>query len=139
MYQHQRVSDRFDVIDLDPYGSPAPFLDSAVQAVSEGGEVGLVQGAGAGRGVCGGSSLPSLSPRRAAVRDLHGHGRAGGEQWGNVLQQVRGHGRQEPGLPRDGEGPSTPPTPDLLSFLRAARASPLPRWWHKHTSNWQRS
>lgn len=37
MYQHQRVSDRFDVIDLDPYGSPAPFLDSAVQAVSEGG------------------------------------------------------------------------------------------------------
>ncbi|XP_008156142.2 tRNA (guanine(26)-N(2))-dimethyltransferase [Eptesicus fuscus] len=37
MYQHQRVSDRFDVIDLDPYGSPAAFLDAAVQAVSEGG------------------------------------------------------------------------------------------------------
>ncbi|NXO73628.1 TRM1 dimethyltransferase, partial [Phainopepla nitens] len=27
----------FDVIDLDPYGSPAPFLDAAVQAVNEGG------------------------------------------------------------------------------------------------------
>ncbi|XP_012889701.1 PREDICTED: tRNA (guanine(26)-N(2))-dimethyltransferase isoform X2 [Dipodomys ordii] len=37
MYQHQRVSERFDVIDLDPYGSPASFLDAAVQAVSEGG------------------------------------------------------------------------------------------------------
>ncbi|KAM9688755.1 tRNA (guanine(26)-N(2))-dimethyltransferase isoform 1-T2 [Trichechus inunguis] len=37
MYQHQSVSERFDVIDLDPYGSPAPFLDAAVQAVSEGG------------------------------------------------------------------------------------------------------
>ncbi|XP_057346139.1 tRNA (guanine(26)-N(2))-dimethyltransferase isoform X2 [Manis pentadactyla] len=37
MYQHQRVLERFDVIDLDPYGSPAPFLDAAVQAVSEGG------------------------------------------------------------------------------------------------------
>ncbi|XP_036897743.1 tRNA (guanine(26)-N(2))-dimethyltransferase isoform X2 [Sturnira hondurensis] len=37
MYQHQRLSDRFEVIDLDPYGSPAPFLDAAVQAVSEGG------------------------------------------------------------------------------------------------------
>nr|KAF6402798.1 tRNA methyltransferase 1 [Rousettus aegyptiacus] len=37
MYQHQRVSERFEVIDLDPYGSPAPFLDAAVQAVSEGG------------------------------------------------------------------------------------------------------
>ncbi len=28
---------QFDVIDLDPYGSAAPFLDSAVQAVSDGG------------------------------------------------------------------------------------------------------
>eukprot|EP00069_Balaena_mysticetus_P005495 bmy_04851T0 len=34
---HQKASERFDVIDLDPYGSPAPFLDAAVQAVSEGG------------------------------------------------------------------------------------------------------
>uniref|UniRef100_A0A8C1Q7H9 tRNA (guanine(26)-N(2))-dimethyltransferase n=1 Tax=Cyprinus carpio TaxID=7962 RepID=A0A8C1Q7H9_CYPCA len=29
--------ERYDVIDLDPYGSPSPFLDAAVQAVSEGG------------------------------------------------------------------------------------------------------
>eukprot|EP00615_Pteridomonas_danica_P000021 CAMPEP_0114354728 /NCGR_PEP_ID=MMETSP0101-20121206/19699_1 /TAXON_ID=38822 ORGANISM="Pteridomonas danica, Strain PT" /NCGR_SAMPLE_ID=MMETSP0101 /ASSEMBLY_ACC=CAM_ASM_000211 /LENGTH=563 /DNA_ID=CAMNT_0001496345 /DNA_START=19 /DNA_END=1710 /DNA_ORIENTATION=- len=28
---------KFDVIDLDPYGSAAPFLDSAVQAVADGG------------------------------------------------------------------------------------------------------
>lgn len=27
----------FDIIDLDPYGSAAPFLDSAVQAISNGG------------------------------------------------------------------------------------------------------
>lgn len=44
MYQHQKVSERFDVIDLDPYGSPAPFLDAAVQAVSEGGEAMLTRG-----------------------------------------------------------------------------------------------
>jgi len=37
MYQHKQPKERFDVIDLDPYGSPTPFLDSAVQAVSEGG------------------------------------------------------------------------------------------------------
>uniref|UniRef100_A0A7N4P2X1 tRNA (guanine(26)-N(2))-dimethyltransferase n=1 Tax=Sarcophilus harrisii TaxID=9305 RepID=A0A7N4P2X1_SARHA len=37
MYEHQRGAQRFDVIDLDPYGSPATFLDAAVQAVSEGG------------------------------------------------------------------------------------------------------
>ena len=37
MYKHKQPKERFDVIDLDPYGSPSPFLDSAVQAVSEGG------------------------------------------------------------------------------------------------------
>lgn len=30
-------SDNYDAVDLDPYGSPAHFLDAAVQAVSEGG------------------------------------------------------------------------------------------------------
>jgi tRNA (guanine26-N2/guanine27-N2)-dimethyltransferase len=29
--------DRYDVVDLDPYGGAAPFLDSAVQAVVDGG------------------------------------------------------------------------------------------------------
>lgn len=37
MYEARGRKDRYDVIDLDPYGSPAPFLDAAVQAVSEGG------------------------------------------------------------------------------------------------------
>lgn len=36
MYQHQRVSERFDVIHLESCGSPGPFTDAAVQAVSEG-------------------------------------------------------------------------------------------------------
>ncbi|XP_061209789.1 tRNA (guanine(26)-N(2))-dimethyltransferase isoform X2 [Neopsephotus bourkii] len=37
MYQCKADREPFDVIDLDPYGSPAHFLDAAVQAVSEGG------------------------------------------------------------------------------------------------------
>ncbi|KAM6972546.1 tRNA (guanine(26)-N(2))-dimethyltransferase [Aplochiton taeniatus] len=37
MYEKRGKKDRYDVIDLDPYGSPAPFLDAAVQAVGEGG------------------------------------------------------------------------------------------------------
>lgn len=37
MYEKRGKADRYDVIDLDPYGSPASFLDAAVQAVSEGG------------------------------------------------------------------------------------------------------
>lgn len=56
MYQHQKVSERFDIIDLDPYGSPAPFLDAAVQAVSEGGEATLPQGWTAWPAVLRGSS-----------------------------------------------------------------------------------
>ena len=28
---------RFDVIDIDPYGAPSIFLDAAVQAVKDGG------------------------------------------------------------------------------------------------------
>lgn len=47
MYQCKADREPFDVIDLDPYGSPAPFLDAAVQAVSEGGEQ---QQPGRGRG-----------------------------------------------------------------------------------------
>lgn len=37
MYSSMTEEKRFDVIDLDPYGSPTRFLDSAVQSVSEGG------------------------------------------------------------------------------------------------------
>ena len=31
------AGERFDVVDLDPYGTAAPFLDAGVQAVAEGG------------------------------------------------------------------------------------------------------
>lgn len=37
MYQNKDPRDRFDVIDLDPYGSPSHFLDAAVQAVKDDG------------------------------------------------------------------------------------------------------
>lgn len=37
MYSHREERKRFDVIDLDPYGSAAIFLDGAVQSVADGG------------------------------------------------------------------------------------------------------
>ncbi|KAG0041419.1 RNA methyltransferase tRNA(m5U54)methyltransferase [Gryganskiella cystojenkinii] len=37
LYQHRDPNKRYDVIDLDPYGTASPFIDGAVQAVSEGG------------------------------------------------------------------------------------------------------
>jgi len=37
MVKNRNVKQRFSIIDLDPYGSASPFLDSAVQALAEGG------------------------------------------------------------------------------------------------------
>ena len=37
MYQNRSLKDRFDVVDLDPYGSPTPFIDAVVQSVKDGG------------------------------------------------------------------------------------------------------
>lgn len=39
MYMHRNEQDRFDCIDLDPYGSAVPFLDAAIGAVADGGEL----------------------------------------------------------------------------------------------------
>lgn len=39
MYSHREERNRVDVVDLDPYGSAAPFLDAAVQSVLDGGKV----------------------------------------------------------------------------------------------------
>lgn len=37
MYSHRPEKQRVDCVDLDPYGTAAPFIDAAVQCVSDGG------------------------------------------------------------------------------------------------------
>ncbi|GAB5592984.1 RNA methyltransferase tRNA(m5U54)methyltransferase [Umbelopsis nana] len=37
MYNARSAKEKYDVIDLDPYGTAAPFIDGAVQAVANGG------------------------------------------------------------------------------------------------------
>ncbi|KZT58962.1 N2,N2-dimethylguanosine tRNA methyltransferase [Calocera cornea HHB12733] len=37
LYTHTSLTNRYDAVDLDPYGTAAPFLDAAVQAVADGG------------------------------------------------------------------------------------------------------
>ncbi|KZT09453.1 N2,N2-dimethylguanosine tRNA methyltransferase [Laetiporus sulphureus 93-53] len=37
MYNHRTERARVDVVDLDPYGTAAPFIDAAVQCVNDGG------------------------------------------------------------------------------------------------------
>lgn len=37
IYNHRLESDRVEVIDLDPYGTAAPFIDSSIQGVQDGG------------------------------------------------------------------------------------------------------
>ena len=41
MYESRAPDSRFHVVDLDPYGSAAPFIDGAVQSVVDGGMAGL--------------------------------------------------------------------------------------------------
>uniref|UniRef100_A0A8D0G545 tRNA (guanine(26)-N(2))-dimethyltransferase n=1 Tax=Sphenodon punctatus TaxID=8508 RepID=A0A8D0G545_SPHPU len=56
MYQRKAAKELFDIIDLDPYGSPAGFIDAAVQAVGEGGEAGF--GGGKGWTIWGWEAFP---------------------------------------------------------------------------------
>ena len=35
MYNHREEKNRVDVVDLDPYGTAAPFIDAAVQCVKD--------------------------------------------------------------------------------------------------------
>jgi len=37
MYSHREDKKRVDVVDIDPYGTAAPFVDAAVQCVNDGG------------------------------------------------------------------------------------------------------
>ena len=41
MYTHREEKSRVDVVDLDPYGTAAPFIDAAVQCIKDEGELGL--------------------------------------------------------------------------------------------------
>lgn len=38
MYSNRTPTTRFDVVDLDPYGTATPFIDGAVQCVNDGGK-----------------------------------------------------------------------------------------------------
>ena len=44
LYSHRSDQQRVEVIDLDPYGTAAPFIDGAVQAVADGGEMQILLG-----------------------------------------------------------------------------------------------
>jgi hypothetical protein len=37
MYEHRHPAKRVEVVDLDPYGTAAPFIDGAVQCITDGG------------------------------------------------------------------------------------------------------
>lgn len=37
MYSHRPETRRVDVVDLDPYGTAAPFIDAAVQSIKDDG------------------------------------------------------------------------------------------------------
>ena len=75
------VKDRFDLIDLDPFGSPAPFFESALRATSTGGVIAATATdmgplSGARQAAClrkyGVSSIRTEFEKEMAVRTLAG-------------------------------------------------------------------
>lgn len=38
MYEHRDPRRRVDVVDLDPYGTAAPFIDAAIGCIADGGQ-----------------------------------------------------------------------------------------------------
>ena len=86
MYSHSPERNRVDVVDLDPYGTASPFVDAAVQCITD-----------------GGMPLPTNSRRfrpqvyrgetRPFMRDLYGplglgHQQLSGEMVGLALQCI---------------------------------------------------
>ena len=72
MYEHRHPSKRVEVVDLDPYGTAAPFIDGAVQCVTDGGEV------------LGVFSLPELT-LRSTGSDMY---RSGGPCWTSIPREM---------------------------------------------------
>jgi tRNA (guanine26-N2/guanine27-N2)-dimethyltransferase len=67
MYE-RRTKNRFDAIDLDPYGTASPFIDGAVQAVQDGGllcvtctDAALLAGTNYPEKTCARMTLPTLA------------------------------------------------------------------------------
>jgi hypothetical protein len=71
MYSHSLERNRVDVVDLDPYGTAAPFIDAAVQCITDGGNLTALH-----------QSRPQfhLIQRRSSVCDMHGPLRPGNQQ-----------------------------------------------------------
>ena len=69
MYSHRDPQARVDVVDLDPYGTAAPFIDGAVQSVRDGGEVFLAN-----------MDANFIIGLRSPLRNVHGYGGPGRDQ-----------------------------------------------------------
>lgn len=77
----EHMKDRFDLVDLDPFGSPAPYLESALRATEDGGILAATATdmgplTGARPGACyrkyGASSIRTEFEKEMAVRILAG-------------------------------------------------------------------
>ncbi len=99
MYLRRRPRDRFSIIDLDPYGSPTPFLDAAVQSVADGGLLCITCTDMAV--LCGRNSAKGPLPYYIRIKLRFFSPRAR-QRPGDVLHQVRCYLPQVQVLPRDG-------------------------------------
>lgn len=77
MYSHRDPRHRVDVVDLDPYGTAAPFIDAAIGSIADGGE----------RNICPVTKREEEAEhlRRSALCDMYG---SSGTCWLTVSGEV---------------------------------------------------
>ena len=80
MYSHSPENTRVDVVDLDPYGTAAPFIDAAVQCVKDGGQSAQFVDCHSLTCIC--------LPHRLVVRNMH---RSRGSRFDKLFRKMVSH------------------------------------------------
>ncbi|CAH8560059.1 unnamed protein product [Heterobilharzia americana] len=97
MYTHRTCSERFNVVDIDPFGSASPFLDSAVQCLHNGGllcvtstDMAVLCGSTPGTSMSkyGGLAIKTGSTHEVALRILLNAMQSAASRYGKVIEPL---------------------------------------------------
>ncbi|CAH8850012.1 unnamed protein product [Trichobilharzia szidati] len=97
MYQHRKYSERFNVVDIDPFGTASPFLDSAVQCLHNGGllcvtstDMAVLCGStpGTAMGKYGGMAIKTSSTHEVGLRILLNGIQSAASRYGKIIEPL---------------------------------------------------
>uniref|UniRef100_A0A5K4F6H5 tRNA (guanine(26)-N(2))-dimethyltransferase n=1 Tax=Schistosoma mansoni TaxID=6183 RepID=A0A5K4F6H5_SCHMA len=97
MHQHRLLKERFDVVDIDPFGTASPFLNTAVQCLRNGGllcvtstDLAVLCGStpGTSMGKYGGMAIKTGSTHEVGLRILLNGMQLAASQHGKVIEPL---------------------------------------------------